>query len=199
MSLRKCPQCGLVAFSQDEACRRCGADLAATATSAPAAPVAGDLKPTSVRPTAFRIIRTDYLSSLLVILPLVGFGLYVITEVFGLHIFRRGVDVSDPSASLRMGLIAATIGLPILVWRLRSIQGLFARAVEVPGSILSADFHRSRGRIEFSYFLQGEEYRGGAAVQENDAVRRLLSRDEVVVVVDPANPKKAFLRDLFAD
>jgi hypothetical protein len=31
------------------------------------------------------------------------------------------------------------------------------------------------------------------------AVSRLLSRDEVIVVVDPSNPKKAFLRDLFAD
>jgi hypothetical protein len=195
MSVRKCPQCGLVAFSQDVVCRRCGADLAAEVQGGPAA----DLKPTALRPGAFKIIRTDYLSSLAIIAPLIGIVLYVLTGVFGLHIFRRGQDVTDVPLTLGMALIATVIGVPLLFWRLKSIQSLFERAIEVPGNILSANFHRGRGRIEFSYFLQGEEYRGGAAVQDNYTVRRMLSRDEVIVVVDPSNPKKAFLRDLFAD
>jgi hypothetical protein len=195
MSLRKCPQCGLVAFSQDVACRRCGADLAGETPAGPAA----DLKPTTIRPAAFRIIKTDYLSSLAVILPLIGFVLYVLTGVFGLHIIRRGEDVTYAPLFLRMALIATVIGVPLLFWRLKSIQSLFARAIEVPGTIVSANFHRGRGRIEFIYFVQGVEYSGGAAVQENATVSRLLSRDEAIVVVDPSNPKKAFLRDLFAD
>jgi hypothetical protein len=195
MSVRKCPQCGLVAFSQDVACRRCGADLAAGAQGGPAA----DLKPTTIRPTAFRIMRTDYLSSLAVILPLVGIVLYVLTGVFGLHIIRHGEDITDAPLALGIALISMAIGVPLLFWRLKSIQSLFERAIEVPGSIVSANFHRGRGRIEFSYFLQGEEYRGGVAVQENYTVSRLLSRDEVIVVVDPSNPRKGFLRDLFVD
>jgi hypothetical protein len=136
---------------------------------------------------------------LAVIAPLIGIVLYVLTGVFGFHIFRRGQDVTDAPLTLGMALIATAIGVPLLFWRLKSIQSLFERAIEVPGNIVSANFHRGRGRIEFSYFLQGEEYRGGVAVQENYTVGRLLSRDEVIVVVDPSNPKKAFLRDLFAD
>lgn len=197
MTLRKCPQCGLVAFSQDVECRRCGADLSATVQTG--ATGATDLKPTTVRPSAFRILRTDYLSSLAVIVPLVGFALFILTGVFGLHIFRRGVDVSDAPFFLKWGLISGAIGIPLLFWRLRAIQSLFARGVEVPGSVLSANFHRGRGRIEFAYFFQGVEHSAGAAVQKNYTVRRMLSRDEVIVIVDPENPRKAFLRDLFAD
>jgi|SRR6185369_4606280 len=195
MSTRKCSQCGLVAFSNDVACRRCGADLATGGHAESAV----DLKPTTVRPTAFQILKTDYLAFLAILFPVIGAVLYTATGVFGLHLIRHGTDVTDAPLFLRMTLVSTAIGVPLLLWRVTSMQRLFTRAVEVPGTILSANFFRGRGRIEFSYFVQGEEYKGGIAVHENVAVLRLVSRDEVTVVVDPQNPRKAFLRDLFSD
>jgi hypothetical protein len=194
VSIQKCAQCGLVAFSADVMCRRCGADLGVGGHEEPAA----GLKPTAVRPTAFGIIKTDYLALLAILFPGIAIALYVATGVFGLHLFRFGEDLTNAPLFLRMALGATAIGVPLLLWRVASMQRFFARAVEVEGTIVSANFHRDRGRIEFSYFVAGKEYRGGAAVHKSLAVIRLLSRDNVIVVFDPQSPGKAFLRDLFS-
>ena len=153
---------------------------------------------TTVRPGVFKLIRTDYASSLAVIGPVVTIGLYVATGVFGIHIYRDGNDLSGyATAFLWMAVIVTAVCVPLLISRVTSFQGIFARGVEVPATITSSRFHRGRGRIEFTYLFNGRQYSCGAAVQQNGTVRALLSHASATALVDPQAPNKAVLRDLY--
>jgi hypothetical protein len=191
----KCPKCALVAWGSDASCRRCGINLATTASPMPAVQVSH----TTVRPGVFKFIRTDYASSLAVICPVVMAALYVATGVFGIHFLKRGREVGgDGTAFLWMAVIATAVCVPLLIWRVTAFQGIFARGVEVPATITSSSFHRGRGRIEFTYLFNGRQYHRGAAVQENGAVRALLSHAVTTALVDPQAPNKAVLRELYS-
>ena len=196
MTARKCSKCGLVAWDSDTSCRRCGSDLSTTVNTTPAeSPV-----PTTVRPTIFKLIRTDYASSLALILPLVMLCLYVVTGVFGVQIFRRGRNIGgDGTVFFWIAVVTTAICVPLLIWRLSSIRRLFERGVEVAATITSSNFSRGRGRIEFAYSFDGRQYSSGAAVHENGAVLILLSRAATTAIVDPQAPGKALLRDLYSD
>lgn len=158
------------------------------------------MSPQRNMPSPFRIIRTDYAALLAVLFPVVIWGMYVATAFFGFFPGLRGrepLTASDAPFFLYFALIVTLLGIPLLVWRIRSIQSHFKRGVEVPGTITSANFYRGRGRLEYAYSFQDQTYRTGNAVQETKQIKGLQPGDNIILVVDPDKPRKALIRDIY--
>lgn len=90
------------------------------------------------------------------------------------------------------------LGLPLLIARVRSIQGLFARGVPVPGRITAVWLEGDRGRVDFEYEFAGTVYRSGAALHRTPAAERLREGQELDVLVDPERPGLALIPSLYA-
>lgn len=158
------------------------------------------MSPQSPVPSIFRIIRTDYAALLAVLFPLVIWGMYVATAFFGFFTGLRGrepLTASDAPFFLYFSLIVTLLGIPLLIWRIHVIRAIFIRGIEVPGKIMSAHFSGSRGRLEYAYIFRGQTYRSGHAVQKTKQVRGLQPGYDVTLVVDPNNPGRALIRDIY--
>jgi hypothetical protein len=140
-------------------------------------------------PSLLRIVQVDYLASVGVIMPVVLWGLALVTQFF------------DPGAASVFRLLAAmdsVVGLGMVAWRVWTIRRVVAGGAGVPGVIGSIGFFRGRGRVEYVYTFQGRQYQGGQAIQSTAVTRSLAQGQAVTVMVDPARPERAFVRELYA-
>jgi hypothetical protein len=68
---------------------------------------------------------------------------------------------------------------------------------QVPGVVSSQAFFRGRGRIRYVYTYRGKKYEGSNSLQSNRFARALAPGQEVTVGLDSANPRRAFVRELY--
>jgi len=112
----------------------------------------------------------------------------------GLPLFKRGQD----HAPFFPFVVAATLVLlALLAWRIGRVHVLFARGKEVPGEITGLWLDRDRGRLEFCYRVGETAYHCWAPVHKTARVLALEEGLAVRVLVDPANPRHAIVRDLY--
>ncbi len=144
-------------------------------------------------PSFFSLIQGDYWALLAVIFPVVGWGLFIYNRFIA-----AGPDrVEAASFFLNMAIVATVVGIPLLVWRLRSFQAHFARGVEVTGRVIAIGFRRDRGRVQYTYTYQGQSYQGANALHKTRKTQGIQPGDEVTLLVDPDNPKRALIRDIY--
>lgn len=151
-------------------------------------------RPTTWRPTMTRILMMDFAAFIGLLIAVIPAAFLVLS-----YIGTLGEPTNDDLLFWSVfALVGFVMGLLILVSRLRSISSLYERAVEVPGRILKVWFIKDRGRIEYTYSFRGQEYSSGKAVMKNRRTSDLESGRGVVVIVDPENPTKSLIRDLYA-
>jgi hypothetical protein len=139
-------------------------------------------------PSLFRIISTDYPSYLSVLFPAV-FG------AFTLYFFNT--ENNSSQLFLLITSIVTFIGIPTLIQRYRTISSVFAKGIPTKGVITAIGFLRGRGRVEYSYTAQGERYTSSNAINRNGRTRKLRIGQNVNVVVDPDDPKRAFIQEIY--
>lgn len=149
---------------------------------------------TAWRPTATRILMMDYAAFIGLSIAIIPCALLALSSV-GTFGEQTEADLLVWSIIAAAGLV---LGLPILVYRIRSISRLFERAIEVPGRVSKVWFVKDRGRVEYTYSFRGQEFSSGKAVMKNRRTSDLQSGAGVVVIVDPDDPKKSLIRDLYA-
>lgn len=102
--------------------------------------------------------------------------MYVAVSYFGFFPALRGGDPiqGEQAAPLFLYglLLTLLICVPIIVWRIKSIQGIFANGVETPGQITKVSFFRDRGRVEYTYHYQEQDYAGGNAIMKTKRSKR---------------------------
>jgi hypothetical protein len=109
------------------------------------------------------------------------------------------LKVGQHSAHFLAPLVAATLVLlALLAWRIGRVHRLFARGKEVPGEITGLWLHRDRGRLEFCYRVGEAQCHCWAPVHKTARVLAFAEGQPVRVLVDPANPRQAIVRDLYA-
>ena len=135
-----------------------------------------------------RLIDTDRITLVAVQFPLIMWGLYAVLVIARVE---RALD------AIYIPAVIAVIAALVFLWRYRTLARVFADGIEVPATIHSAAFFRDRGRLEYVYTVQGEKYLGGAAVHKNRRTAALRPGEQVIVLVDPDHPKRAFIRDLY--
>lgn len=139
-------------------------------------------------PSLFRVISTDYPSYLSVLFPVV-FG------AFTMYFFATENTAAQLFLLLTIG--ATVIGVPTLIQRYRAISAVFQDGVSAKGIVSSIGFFRGRGRIEYVYTFQGQKLTSGNAINRNGRTRNLRIGQEVTVVVDRNNPKRAFVKEIY--
>src|SRR5437016_2431693 len=137
----------------------------------------------SRKPSVLRIIQSDYVALIALGFPAVMWVMYVAIAYFGFFPGLRGHESIQGSESaplfLTLAVVSTLMGIPLLVWRIRSFQAAFARNVEVQGRITNISFFRDRGRVEYTYDYSGQTYHGGNAVMKTGRTRSLQEGEEV--------------------
>ena len=108
-----------------------------------------------------------------------------------------GQGEERPTLTLPLAIVAAVIGVPVLVRRYQTISSVFEDGTEAQGTVTSLSFFRGRGRVQYSYTFQGEKQSSDNAINKNGRTRKLRVGQKVTVLVDRNNPKQAFIRDIY--
>jgi len=144
---------------------------------------------TENRPSVFRIMFTNYVAFIGVLSPA------LLWLVFLFDHFRG--DRLTTSDLIALGSITL-LGLIIMVWKIFSISAIINNGLETTATVHSSGFYRSRGRIKFIYSFQGEKYMTQNTVNSNKRTRAFTAGDQVSICLDPNNPKKAIIKDIYS-
>ena len=85
----------------------------------------------------------------------------------------------------------------VAFWRVTRLSAILNYGREAYGGIGHVSFHRGRGQVVFIYTYMGQNYVGSTTVMGNKQTRSLSVGQEMVILVDGENPKRALIRDLY--
>ena len=139
------------------------------------------------RPSIFRILQCDYAAFMAVIFPVVMWAIFL----FNLY------QETNDSKIIYISVVITAIAIPLIIWRIFHFIKFFDIGEETTAVILGVSFYRSRGRADFSYNYKGTDYTSTNLLMNNGRVRKLISGQEIIVLVNPSKPNKAVIRDLF--
>lgn len=140
------------------------------------------------RPSILRIIDSDYaaaLALLLLVLFWLLFGMLSVLRLFDLQILRY----------LATGLTAGS--LIVLAWRCWLIRRIFTEGVETLGEIRQVWFYHERGQLVVTYIWEKRPVQKNSMIPKNNYTKTLQEGQQIPLMVDRRQPKRAFLRDLY--
>ena len=142
------------------------------------------------RPTVLKAIEADYFAWLVVVVPIVLWGFYL---------FLWLSDVGGPDAwRLWMFVLPITIaGLLLLSLRYAALSAHCARAVEVPGVIERYMHLQDIGRVVYTFTYLTKEFRATNYIHHSTRTMHIEGMSKITVLLDPANPHSALIKDLY--
>lgn len=148
------------------------------------------------KPSKLRILQSDYTTGLSLIVISLTWAAYLILSYYG-KLPGTTLDASDAPFLLKTAICAIILFVPLIVWRINYYNSLFKNAEEIAGHITSIYFYRDRGKIIYEYIYKGEKYFAQNAIFKSENTRYYQKGDEIILLVDPKNPKKAIIRDIY--
>ncbi len=142
------------------------------------------------QPSLLKIVTIDYAALLGWLFPVVMWGMYIVLIVLG------NVKTNDFTLPIIFAVITV-VALAVLIWRIQIFNSIFSDGIETTATINNVSFFRDRGRVEYVYTHQGQKYASGNAIHKVKQTLALKVGEQVVLVVDRNNPKRAFIRDLY--
>jgi hypothetical protein len=154
------------------------------------------------QPSIGKIILNDYASFLLAIGGPIALAITAFTAALGFipRAGARGGRAVDPqfaAAACVFAVIITVLLLFLLARRISRIKRILAAGPRTKASVLDVGFFKDRGRIEFEYTHNGRQYTTGTAIMKNKQTTAISPGDEIEVAVDPDNPRKAFVVQLY--
>jgi hypothetical protein len=201
MNSIKCNQCGLTNWATAENCKRCQQTLLNNLDQSVVLPKIKTSQ-SIPNPSIFQIIKNDALSCVALILPVVMWGIYIAVTYFGFSFEskRTGTTVANSEGNpvfLIAPIVLSFLCGGIIFWRLSSIQKLFKSGERVIGRIIDISFFKDRGRIEYTYSYGRQNFQSGTAIMKNSKTQSYQNGQEILLVVNSANPNKALIQDLY--
>lgn len=154
----------------------------------------------SREPSIFTILWTDYIAFLAILLPIMAWIIYVFWAGFGTPINPGNITSQVVQGNERLFYIALAVtflALPVITWRFMLIRKVLNIGQETKGKMESVYFYRDRGRAKYSYNFQGQSYTCSTTLHRTQKTKTLQPGDQVILMVDPESPKRAFIRDLY--
>jgi hypothetical protein len=163
-------------------------------------------------PNLKKIIMTDYFAMMIfAIIIVASFFIILVTLKGKIPDIRpylsqgRGIVnyIKDINYSNKAILLSIIVGIPVLIFRVNRIKSLFKSGVEVKGKVLRSRLSTiARGStkfiIEFKYNYHGQDYETETTLAFTNRKGRLVqSGQDITVLVDNNNPKKAIIKDLY--
>ena len=142
------------------------------------------------QPSLVKIITIDYAAFMALLFPIITWGIYMVLVVL------QKVKTTDFSLlAIYTGITIVAVG--VMGWRIQVFNSVFNDDIEVPAIISNVFFFRDRGRIDYVYTHQGQKYASGNTVHKVKQTRSLLVGEQVIVMLDRNNPKRAYIRNLY--
>lgn len=142
------------------------------------------------QPSLLKIVTIDYVAFIGWFYPVVMWGIYII------FLLLEKVKINDLPLPIIFALI--TVGaLATLLWRIQVFKTVFSDGIETQGIINNVSFFRDRGRVDYVYSYQGQKHISGIAIHKVKQSLALKVGEQVVLMVDRNNTKRAFIKDLF--
>ena len=146
-------------------------------------------------PSIRQIIRIDYLAISLAGVPVAMWVLLAVVYIMPAWLNNQPVELNAFSILV---LIAATLYCWLaLAWRVNKIRSVFAAGVHVKGVITKIWFFRNRGQMYFNYTYLGAQHDAKMTLVKNETTSALTEGAELDLLVDPDDPKRTFLQNLF--
>lgn len=140
------------------------------------------------RPSLIRTGLNDYVTYVCLVFPAICCIVILANFVF---------TTAGTMLLLFVLLLISFVTLLVAGIRFITIWKIFHGNQEVMGTISRIDFYRDRGRVEFEYIYQGIAYTSGLSIMKNRRTAGYQPGDEVFVLVDRNNPRKALIKDLY--
>ena len=137
-------------------------------------------------PSLKKIVTTDYISFICTFTPIL---LLVITVIMALTNPGLWAMICFPGILI----------LGMWFWlftRINLIRTVFAEGNPTSGTLTGKFTYRGHTHLYFTYEYQGQSYKYGNRVMLT-AARGFEQGATVALMVDPGNPKRAFIRDLY--
>lgn len=142
------------------------------------------------QPSLIKIMTIDYLALLGWLFPVVMWGIYITLVILGKN---KPNDIT----LLVIYAVITVAALGVLIWRIQVFKTVFSDGFETTAVIKNVFFFRDRGRVDYAYTYQGQNYTSGNAIHKVKQTRALMIGEQVTLVVDRNNPKRAFIRNLY--
>ena len=145
---------------------------------------AGKISVTDQNASLFQVIITDYAVFTSLLIPVIGLVVIIVTGGGG---------------AMFLGLLAivAAAALIIAVVRYFRILTFFNENQTAEAIIGQVYFYRDRGTVYFEFTYQGIKYGAKQYVMRNKRTTQLQTGEQVTVLVDRNDPRKAIIRKLF--
>jgi len=143
------------------------------------------------------ILGMDHTAALAFIGPLAG---WLLAALISLIPTVRPVLTSSGSQGpgfLFIVIFATVVGWAIALMRVYSIRSLFNRGIPALGQVCSCRSYRTGVHVDYRYAYHGRPYQASAELLANERSRQIQVGDSVGLVVDPARPNIALIRDLY--
>jgi hypothetical protein len=149
-----------------------------------------------------RILKNDYFSMLMLVLIGVTWFLAIFGNTFGFLPKRHMVGTMPTDPSMNHALLVIAIAISMLcgwltIRRWGDIKRVIQTGPEIKGRISSIGFYSDRGRVEYQYDYQGKTYEAGNGLCKNRETTQLKAGDEIVLILDPEKPSRAFIASLY--
>ena len=97
-----------------------------------------------------------------------------------------------------VALPASVVAAYFLFWRIARIRRLFRQGAVAKGYVTRIHLARDRARVEFVYEFKGVRLKSWMPVHQSLEVLSLRESQEVGVLVDESQPRRAIIWHLFA-
>jgi hypothetical protein len=74
---------------------------------------------------------------------------------------------------------------------------MFNAGVETQAVITGMSFYRSRGSVHYTYLYEGTQHTSRDVILKIGRVGEFGQKQNLTVLVDPTNPKRAIVKDLY--
>jgi len=138
----------------------------------------------------FKVATVDYPGWISFVAPLVVWTfciLVLITKMKGANL----------ELLWKAGLALTLIGGAVLALRYFAIRSHFRGGVEVPGKILRMANMQDIGRVVYTYSYLSKPFQATNYFHFSMRMDRLEEQRDVIVVLNPANPKRAMIKNFY--
>ena len=139
-------------------------------------------------PSLIKIIRTDYYAFLSFLFLVIIWGFFILFQLFG---------YGNPDSAFIIVLAVSALAIAVGIWRIQTILALFSIGIELSATVTEIWFFRGRGRIDCKFTYRGHDYLSGSDVVPTRDAKNLGVGDRLNVIVDPDNPTRSMVLDLF--
>ncbi len=146
-------------------------------------------------PSPVQIIRNDYLALFTTTVPPLFWLVLIVVYIFPNAINSHPVHL--PGGLVLLLVCATALFWMVLAWRVWDLRDLFSSGAWVKGTVTNIWFLGDGGWVTCCYSYQGTQYELRRKIVKTARALQLKEYTPVTLIVDPRQPRRFFIRQLF--